>query len=208
MSGRVQPVASQPPPLILASGSPRRRELLARLGVRFRVVTSSVREVGSGALAPHEVCLANAGAKALAVARRHPGALVLGADTEVALGVRVFGKPRNRREAAAFLSALAGRTHQVITGVCLVCLDRHLRRSFAETTHVTLHPLTSRQVRDYLRAIDPLDKAGAYAIQDRGEWIVEAIEGSLSNVIGLPVGALREALRQLPAGVRPAGWAG
>ncbi|MBX3747832.1 MAG: septum formation protein Maf [Verrucomicrobiae bacterium] len=194
--------------MILASASPRRQELLARLGVRFRVVTSSVREIGAGVLAPHEVCLANAGAKAMAVARRHPGALVLGADTEVAMGVRVFGKPRNRREAVAFLTELAGRTHQVITGVCLVCLDRHVRLSFAETTHVTFHPLTARQVNAYVRETDPLDKAGAYAIQDRGEWIVEGIEGSLSNVIGLPLGALREALRQLPAEVRPAGWTG
>ena len=185
------------PPLILASGSPRRAALLKTLGLRFRVVVSSAPEVAPGHLVPREICLANAVAKAGVVARRHPGSLVLGADTEVALGLRVFGKPANRREAATFLRALSGRTHEVITGVCLVCPERGIRHAFAETTRVTFHPLTDAQIRTYLAKVDPLDKAGAYAVQESGETIIESIEGSLTNVVGLPLGALRRVLAGL-----------
>ena len=114
-----------------------------------------------------------------------------------ALGLRVFGKPANRREAAAFLRALSGRTHEVITGVCLVCPERGIRHAFAETTRVTFHPLTDAQIRTYLAKVDPLDKAGAYAVQESGETIIESIEGSLTNVVGLPLGSLRRALAAL-----------
>lgn len=186
-------------PLVLASASPRRAELMRLLHVPFRIVPSSAPEVSPSHLAPHEICLANAAAKARVVARRFPQAWVIGADTEVALGTRVFGKPRNRREAAAFLRALSGQTHQVITGVCLLHYGRRFRRSFAETTHVTFHELTDTDIARYLREVDPLDKAGAYAVQQNGEWIIEAIEGSLTNVVGLPVGALRQVLAQSPA---------
>jgi septum formation protein len=189
--------------LVLASASPRRKGLLQQLGYPFRVEVPAAEEVASRHLAPHEICLGNAAAKARQVARLFPNALVIGADTEVALGTRVFGKPRHRREAAAFLRALAGRTHQVITGVCLLCHSLRFRRSFAETTHVTFHPLSDRQIAAYLRQVDPLDKAGAYAVQDGGEQLIEAIDGSLTNVIGLPLGALRETLGDLPRRLRP-----
>jgi septum formation protein len=127
----------------------------------------------------------------------------LGADTEVALGTRVFGKPSSQREARVFLEALADRTHQVITGVCLMCVARRYRRSFAVTTDVTFQPLTRKQIDAYLKEVDPLDKAGAYAIQAGGERIIESIDGSLTNVVGLPLGALRSALAALPVGLRP-----
>ncbi len=186
------------PKLILASASPRRAALLRQLGVRFRVVVSDAPEPAPDHLAPHEICLANAGAKARAVAARFPEAWVLGADTEVALGSRVFGKPRDRREAAAFLRSLSGRTHQVITGVCLVRRAEGWRRSFSVTTHVTFHPLTDRQITSYVRAVNTLDKAGAYAVQEAGETLIESIEGSLTNVVGLPLGRLREEFSKLP----------
>ena len=191
-------------PFVLASGSPRRSELLRQLGLPFQVQISHVPEITVSAehLAPHEICLANAAAKARAVAARRPDALVLGADTEVALGSRVLGKPRHRREAAAFLAALAGRTHQVITGVCLVCAEHRFRRSFAVTSHVTFHPLTPAQIAAYLRRVDPLDKAGAYAVQEEGHRIIEALDGSLTNVIGLPLAALRDELERLPKSLR------
>ncbi|MBL9127466.1 MAG: septum formation protein Maf [Verrucomicrobiales bacterium] len=185
------------PRLILASGSPRRRELLATLGIPFRVEIASVPELSArhtSYLAPREICLANAAAKARAVARRFPHDLVLGADTEVALGARVFGKPRSRREAASFLGDLSGATHHVITAVCLVGAARRFRLSFTDTTRVTFHPLSARQIARYLDSIQPLDKAGAYAIQENGAWIVERIDGSLSNVVGLPLASLRDAL--------------
>ena len=191
-------------PLVLASGSPRRAGLLRQLGLPFRVVVSRVPEIAVDAdhLAPHEICLGNAAAKARAVAARYPGALVLGADTEVALGARVLGKPRNRREAARFLAALASRTHQVITGVCLICTACGFRRSFAVTTHVTFHPLTPARIAAYLRRVNPLDKAGAYAVQESGEDIIEALDGSLTNVVGLPLAALRDELARLPRGLQ------
>lgn len=168
------------------------------------MAAAEVEEVAHGHLAPREICLANAAAKARAVAARYPAALVLGADTEVALDERVLGKPRNRREAARFLRLLSGRTHQVITGVCLMSLGHRYRRSFAETTHVTFHPLADGQIKDYLDRINPLDKAGAYAVQEAGERIIEALRGSLTNVVGLPVEALRRALAELPEALRPA----
>ncbi len=188
----------KPPTLILASASPRRRELLQLLGVRFRVAASEAREINPAHLAPHEICLANAASKARAVSERFPGDLVLGADTEVALGARVLGKPRHRREAASFLRALSGRTHQVITGICLLCRDRPFRLSFTETTHVTFQPLSDRQISAYLREMNPMDKAGAYAVQEGGERLIEAIDGSLTNVVGLPLGRLRRSLSELP----------
>lgn len=190
------------PLLLLASASPRRAELLRQLGLRFRAVTAEVPEVSPGHLTPHEICLANAAAKARAVAHRHPAALVLGADTEVAIGTRVLGKPANRRQAALFLRLLAGHTHQVITGVCLCCTQLKFRRSFVETTHVTFQPLSDQQIRSYLRRVDPLDKAGAYAVQEGGHWVIESIMGSLTNVVGLPLEALRENLRHLPKALR------
>ncbi|MBL9139532.1 MAG: septum formation protein Maf [Verrucomicrobiales bacterium] len=193
------------PCLILASASPRRVELLRQLGLRFRVQASAVPEVAAGHLAPREICLANAAAKARAVAVENPGCLVLGADTEVALGTRVFGKPTSRREAREFLEILANRTHQVITGVCLMCVSGRYRRSFAVTTDVTFQPLTRKQIDAYLREVEPLDKAGAYAIQAGGERIIESIDGSLTNVVGLPLGALRTALAALPEALRPDG---
>ena len=188
----------KPSRVILASASPRRSLLLRQLGVRFRVEIADVVEQAPEHLVPREICLANATAKAEAVARRFPRAWVIGADTEVALGTRVFGKPRNLREAAEFLKELSGKTHQVITGVCVRRGADGFLRAFAETTQVTFHPLTRRQILEYLRRVHPLDKAGAYAIQEGGEEIIESIEGSLSNVVGLPLGRLRQLLEQLP----------
>ena len=186
--------------LILASASPRRSELLRKLDIPFTVHVSNTPEFSSqhSHLTPREICLANANAKARAVAREYPDSLVLGADTEVALGNRVFGKPRSKRQAAAFLRDLSGHTHQVITGVCLLCLQHRFRRSFTETTHVTFHPLSNRDIARYLDAVHALDKAGAYAIQEHGAWIIEHLEGSLSNVVGLPLAALQRALDPLP----------
>jgi septum formation protein len=190
-------------PLLLASVSPRRVELLRQLEIPFRVEIPEVAEVMPEHLAPHEICLANAAAKARSVGARFPQHLVLGADTEVALGARVFGKPRHRREAADYLRALAGRTHQVITGVCLLCVEQRFRISFAETTHVTFRALSEKLIHAYLRRVDPRDKAGGYAVQEAGEQIIEAIEGSLSNVVGLPLAAVSEALKDLPPELRP-----
>ena len=182
------------PPLILASASPRRAELLRLVRADFRIITSAALEVNYEHLSPLEICQLNAHRKARAVAKKYPDSLVLGADTLVFLDNEILGKPRTLTEARRMLARLQGRHHQVVTGVCLMHLRRHREKVFAVSTDVLFHPLTSRQIRDYLALINPLDKAGAYAIQERGELIVSEISGSYSNVVGLPVEKLREVL--------------
>jgi septum formation protein len=186
----------QLPPFILASTSPRRAELLSLLPVKFRVVASDAEEVAHEHLTPREVCQLNAHRKARAVAKKNPDTLVLGADTLVFLGGEIFGKPRNRADAERMLWRLQGRTHQVVTGVSLIHLRRHREMIFAVSTEVLFHPLTRAQIRNYLSKINPLDKAGAYAIQERGELIVAEIFGSFSNVVGLPIERLHEEFRR------------
>ena len=139
----------------------------------------------------------NAYRKARAVAKKFPDALVLGADTLVYLDreTRLFGKPADSTEAFRMLEQLQGRTHAVITGVCLMHLREHRQRVFAEWTDVRFHPLTHEQIRKYLALVNPSDKAGAYAIQEHGELVVAEVSGSYSNVVGLPVERVREELQ-------------
>ena len=182
------------PSFILASGSPRRRELLEQLGVRFQVETAPVEELEDTNFTARELCRANAFHKAQVVAMRHPDKLVIGADTLVHLNNVTFGKPSSLAEARRMLRRLSGRTHEVTTACCLVQWRPPWRVIFEETTLVRFAALDDRQIRNYLAAIDPLDKAGGYAIQEHGEWIVEALEGSFTNVVGLPVERLRDEL--------------
>jgi septum formation protein len=182
------------PPLILASNSPRRSELLRSLGLDFSVVPSEAAEVHTEELTAAEISQLNAYRKARAVAKKHPDALVLGADTLVALDTALFGKPRNREDAYRMLKQLQGHTHRVVTGVCLLHLRGHRQKLFADSTEVTFRSLGAVEIRNYLAGINPLDKAGAYAIQDGGGKIVENISGSFTNVVGLPVERLRAEL--------------
>ena len=182
------------PPFILASASPRRAELLRNLKLEFKVVPGDAAEIFDGQLSPHELCQLNAHRKARAVAKKNPDALVLGADTLVFLGRDIFGKPRDLDEAKQMLAKLQGRTHQVVTGVCLMHLRAHREKIFAAGTDVTFHPLDAEQIQEYLSQVNPLDKAGAYAIQEHGEKIIAEISGSYSNVVGLPVEKLGEEL--------------
>ena len=163
---------------ILASASPRRRELLQQIDASFEVKVSSVEEVTGGNLAPAEIVVENAVRKAKAVAKAFPGYAVLGADTIVFLDGRVYGKPKDGEEAKAMLRALAGREHEVATGIAWV----HAGEVFTdvETTRVFFAPLTE----------EAIDKAGAYAIQGRAAQFIESIEGSFSNVVGLPLYAV------------------
>jgi len=175
------------PPFILASTSPRRAELLSLLPLKFTVVASDAQEVAHDYLTPLEVCQLNAHRKARAVAKQHPDSLVLGADTLVFLGSEILGKPRNHAAAERMLQQLSGKTHQVVTGVSLIHLRHHQEKIFAVSTDVLFHPLNRAQIKNYVSKINPLDKAGAYAIQERGELIIAEISGSFSNVVGLPV---------------------
>ena len=175
------------PPLILASASPRRVELLRQLGLDFEVCPASVEEVESDQLSPYETSQVNAYRKARAVSKQRPDVLVLAADTVVSLGSKIYGKPTNRRDAALMLSHLQGKTHEVVTGVCLLHLRAHRQKMFAASTTVTFRPLRTPDIKRYLDKIDPLDKAGAYAIQEHGELLVSEVSGSYSNVVGLPL---------------------
>jgi septum formation protein len=182
------------PPLILASASPRRAELLRQLKLKFQVVHSDATEIFDEQLSPRELCQLNAHRKARAVAKKIPDALVLGADTLVFLGREIFCKPGDLDEAKQMLAKLQSRTHQVVTGVCLMQLRAHRERIFAVSTDVTFRPLTAGQISGYLSKMNPLDKAGAYAIQEHSDTIVAEISGSYSNVVGLPVERLGEEL--------------
>ena len=175
------------PPLILASASPRRAELLRQLSVEFKVVPGEVAEVHHEQMTARELSQVNAYRKARAVAKKFPDALVLAADTLVYLETTLFGKPATLEEAYEMLERLQGRTHQVVTGICLLHLRDHRQTVFAESTAVTFHPLDEVKIRRYLNLVDPLDKAGAYAIQEEGDLIVERIAGSYTNVVGLPM---------------------
>ena len=179
--------------IILASGSPRRRELLEQMDVKFRVLTAEVEEEHGQGRAARAICRRNALAKAFAVAKANPKETVLGADTLVHLGDDLLGKPASMSEARRMLGRLSGQTHQVTTACALVQGER--RRVFSVTTRVRFRALSARQINAYLKAVPVLDKAGAYAVQEKGEWIVEAVYGSLTNVVGLPVERLGQELR-------------
>ena len=180
--------------LVLASGSPRRHNLLEEHGYDFTVVSPAVDEVAPAHLTPGEIVLCNACLKANAVARQCPNELVLGADTLVAHEGEVLGKPRDMAEALAMLKRLNGGAHEVFTGVCLVRFAAREERTFVERTRVQFRALTEPQLDGYLQRVAPLDKAGAYAAQeDQGE-LIEHVEGSFTNVIGLPMERLTEVL--------------
>jgi septum formation protein len=190
-----------PAPLILASSSPRRRELLAGRGYAFEVITAAVEEVLPPHLTVRETVLLNARRKGTAVAALHPEQWVIAADTLVALEGRALGKPAGLDGARAMLAALSGRTHQVFTGVWLERLAAPRIAAFIEVSHVRFRSVTPAEIEDYLRRVPVLDKAGAYAAQEDPIGLIESIEGSRSNVIGLPMERLEAMLSR--RGVRP-----
>lgn len=181
--------------LILASASPRRAELLRSLRLQFDVLPTGADERDEHSSSFHDLAIHNAKVKAHDVAPKHLDALVLGADTIVVLGNEVFGKPRDLGDARRMLRSLSGRSHVVITGVCLICHAGNHERSFAVETRVHFRPLTETDIEQYIDAVHVLDKAGAYAIQE-GPAIVAGIDGSYSNVIGLPLERLTMELQE------------
>jgi len=189
------------PSLILASNSSRRADLLRQSGIEFRTVPSQAPEIHHDQLTAREVSQINAYRKARSVAKRCPDALVLAADTVVSLENTLFGKPGSLEEAYEMLERLQGRTHLVVTGLCLLHLRSHRQRIAAESTAVTFRKLDAVKIRRYLTQINPLDKAGAYAIQEHGDQIIERVSGSYSNVVGLPMERLTTELRAWREGV-------
>ena len=180
--------------LILASASPRRRELLAGIYPGFKIVKANAREYDSG-IWPERLPLVNATNKALSVASLYPEALVIGADTVIELDERLIGKPDSLKHAEQILHQLSDRTHLVTTGVHIVCIERKIRCSFVVSTSVTFFPLSTEIICAYIDRVNVLDKAGAYAVQEYGEMLVKDINGPLDNVIGLPCDKLRESLQ-------------
>ena len=183
-----------PPRLILASASPRRRELLGELGLPCEVVVAAVTEHEEPSTHPRTMVTHNAALKADWVASEHPEAWVLGADTTVFIDDTALNKPRDPTEARAMLRRLSGRTHTVFTGLAL----RHRASGFAveagETSEVFFRPLTEEIITDYLAKVHTLDKAGGYGIQEHGELIVAGWKGSFSNIMGLPLDATKQIL--------------
>ena len=191
------------PFFILASTSPRRQEMLARAGYRFRVEPPPEDDNGLlSHLTPEELVLAQALAKGRAVAGELPEATVLAADTVVVLYGRVLGKPARKEEAVSMLADLSGRTHQVLTGFCLLRGGQTLHAE-AVRTGVEFRDLSGAEIRAYAATGSPLDKAGAYGIQDLGGGLVKSIQGSYTNVVGLPLAEVIQALAG--AGINPGG---
>jgi len=188
-------VPGRRPSLVLASASPRRQELLARLSIPFTVEPSHIPELHPPG-PPADALAAVALDKARAVARRWTGgrAVILGADTEVVLDGRYMGKPRDATDAVRILSALGGRTHEVITGVALVEAPPGREATAAVTTRVTMAAATQEEIEAYVATGEPFDKAGGYAVQGLGAQLVAHVDGCLSNVVGLPVETTRRLL--------------
>jgi septum formation protein len=173
--------------IILASSSPRRRELLQQIGCDFRVVESGAEEAAAAAT-PQGLVLENAFRKAAAAARQSGAIPVLGADTVVSRDGSIYGKPKDSEEAKEMLARLAGKWHEVSTGVVFFWQGRSYRTVL--TTKVLMAPLSGQEIARYVATGEPLDKAGAYGIQGRAAAFIEKIEGSYSNVVGLPLHAV------------------
>jgi septum formation protein len=182
------------PRLILASASPRRRELLAQLGVPFEVLVADVTEHEEASTDPRVMVAHNAALKADWVAARHPDALVFGADTTVFIDGHALNKPRDAAEARTMLRRLSGRTHTVFTGLALRQLATGLKIDDGVASDVTFKPLDDAVIAAYLAKVNTLDKAGGYAIQEHGDLIVAGHQGSFTNIIGLPLETTKQIL--------------
>jgi septum formation protein len=191
---------------ILASSSPRRRELLASIGLEFDVLPSNVPEVHRSGEAPEEYVARLSRDKAEALANMHRSRWVIAADTTVLLGDQLLEKPVDATDAARMLRVIVGKTHIVYTGVTLENVERGYRDTRVAESEVRMLPLTDDEIEWYVRTGEPLDKAGAYAVQGIGAMFIESIHGSYTNVVGLPLATLFLMLQR--AGIDPLGNAG
>jgi septum formation protein len=185
--------------LILASASPRRQELLKAAGVPLEVIPSNADEKFSAGETPERHVLRLAREKAGEVAKTYPDRWILGADTVVIIDSQVLGKPRDAKEAEKMLCLLSGREHRVTTGYCLLHLTGGERKEGHVTSRVRFKPLSPEEIQWYISTQEPFDKAGAYAIQGKGAFMIKKISGSYTNVVGLPLCEVIEALRELDA---------
>lgn len=181
--------------LILASGSPRRRELLSEAGLSFQIISPDIDELSGDGYSPRDLALTNARLKCMAVSEEKPESMVIGADTVVTLSGKIYGKPIDLEEAAENLRVFSGRIHEVLTGVVLSCGDQ--RAEFVSTSFVKFRELNERDIEDYLSKVYVLDKAGGYAAQEHRELIIEKFEGDYQNIIGLPVSLVLDQLHKM-----------
>jgi septum formation protein len=182
--------------IILASASPRRKEILKKTGLKFSVDESTYEENNGIGLKPPQLALYHARSKAREVAARHKNALVISADTIVVLKNVIFGKPEDKADAARILKALSGRTHAVITAFTILDTASKKELSKAVESMVTFRRLEDSEISAYIKSGEPMDKAGAYGVQGLGAAIVKKIEGDFFNVMGLPLSELAEQLRK------------
>jgi septum formation protein len=183
-------------PIVLASGSPRRKELLTGLGLTFAIKASDVNEDIQGTYSPNEIVTLLAQRKAEAVAQEVEEGLVIGSDTIVVLDQEVLGKPGSEEDAFSMLSKLQGNVHTVFSGVVIIDVDTGNSRTGYQSTKVKLRLLDEKEIRKYISTREPLDKAGAYAIQGLGATLVESIEGDYFTVVGLPLALTAQYLRE------------
>ncbi|PED73442.1 septum formation inhibitor Maf [Bacillus pseudomycoides] len=180
--------------LILASGSPRRKELLELAGVPFEIVVSEIEETIGAYSSPADIVMSLALQKASAVVEHHEDSVVLGADTIVTYESRILGKPKDESEAKEILQLLSGKTHEVYTGVALISKEKTV--TFYERTEVMFWELTEEEIDAYIATKEPLDKAGSYGIQGKGSIFVQHIQGDYYSVVGLPIARLVRELKQ------------
>ncbi|MCD7826997.1 MAG: Maf family protein [Clostridiales bacterium] len=179
--------------IILASGSPRRRELLTLAGIEFKVVKSDTEEILPDGISPDEAVRLLAKEKALDVLKQYPDEIILAADTVVAVDGKILVKPKDSEDAFSMLQMLSGRVHGVYTGVCIMSRDK--TDLFTEMTEVEFYPLTDSEIHEYVETGEPMDKAGAYGIQGKGSLLVKSIKGDYFNVVGLPLAKTVRELR-------------
>ncbi len=194
------------PPLLLASGSPRRRDLLASVEIPFVIEIPEVDEIPLPGESPRDLTLRLARVKAREVAQRVPRSegIVLAADTTVVVDDTALGKPRDRDDAVATLQRLSGRDHQVLTGFCLLDQSTGREEAAVARTRVWFRDLTSGEIHGYVDTGEPMDKAGSYACQGVGAFLIARVEGSYTNVVGLPLGQVIDTLGRM-GGPRPFG---
>ena len=181
--------------IILASGSPRRKEILENTNLKFSVITSDIDEIIFENEEPIQLVLRLAFEKCMSVAQNNPSDLVIGADTIVVLDNEILGKPKNEEEAFNTLSKLSNREHQVITGMSIVNLENEKKLVDYAISNVKFKKLTDQDIKDYISTKECLDKAGSYGIQGYGALLVEEIKGDYFNIVGLPISKLSDILK-------------
>ncbi|MHC1747561.1 MAG: nucleoside triphosphate pyrophosphatase [Cellulosilyticaceae bacterium] len=183
--------------IILASASPRRKELMQLLNIPFEIKTKNIEEIIDETKLPQEIVEDLAYQKAYAIAKENPNSLVIGCDTIVAVDTKILGKPKDENDAFHILKGLQDRSHKVYTGITMMCLAQNLCYQFHDSTEVTMKAISEEEIKRYIATGEPMDKAGAYGIQGYASVFISKITGDYFNVVGLPVQKLYDALKEI-----------